>query len=99
MFTKFNDEKVQTQELFRSIEKVSLTMDTWTTTNHITILRITIHWINVTRNLCERVLGVEELGKSYAGEQMAKVLHGVLIDYNLMDKVINYFLFLHNFSF
>ena len=87
---KFDDEKVKTQEFFLSIEKVSLTLDTWTSTNRIAILGITIHWIDDIWNLCERVLGVKELGESHVGEHMAKVLHCVLIDYNLTDKVISF---------
>ena len=44
--TKFDGEKVKTRQLFQPIEKVSLTVDTWTTTNRVVILGITIHWID-----------------------------------------------------
>lgn len=85
--TKFIDEKDQIRELFRPIQKVSLTVDTWTTTNHISVLGITIHWIDNGWTLHERVLSVEELAESHAGEHMAEVLYRVLVDYNLRDKV------------
>ena len=77
--------KVKRQKLFRPIEKVSPTVDTWTTTNHLAILGIMIHWIDDMWNLHECVLVVEELCGSHGGAHMAKVLHEVLVDYNLMD--------------
>ena len=62
---KFDDEKVKMRQLFRPIEKVSLTLDTWTTTNHLEILGITIHWIDDMWNLHEWVLVVKELRGSH----------------------------------
>ena len=69
---KFDDEKVKTRQLFQPIEKVSLTMDTWTTTNRLAILGVTIHWIDDMWNLHEHVLAVEELCESHEGAHMAK---------------------------
>ena len=43
---KFDDEKEKMRQLFEPIEKVSLTVDTWNTTNHLAIIGITIHWID-----------------------------------------------------
>ena len=43
---KNDDEKIKIRQLFCPIEKVSLTVNTWTTTNHLAILGITIHWID-----------------------------------------------------
>ena len=42
-------------------------------------------------NLHEAVLTVEELCESHGGAHMAKVLHEILIYYNLMDKVRVFF--------
>ena len=87
VFAKFDDEKEKMRQLFRPIEKVSLTVDTWTTTNHLTIIGIMIHWIDDLWKLHECVLVVKELRGSHGGAYMAKVLHEVLVDYNLTDKV------------
>ena len=46
--------------------------------------------------LHERVLAVEELRESDGGAHMIKVLHEILIDYNLTEN-IRFFLFLNNF--
>ena len=46
-------------------------------------------------NLHERVLAIEELRESHGGAHMAKVLHEILIDYNLTDKVRFLFVFLN----
>ena len=79
-------------QLFKPIEKVSLTVDTWTTTNHLAILGITIHWIDDMWNLHEFVLAAQELHRSHGGAHMKKVLHEVLVYYNLTNKV-SFFLF------
>ena len=70
---------------------MSLTVDTWTTTNRVMILGITIHWIDDMWNLHECILAVEELHESQESAHMTKMLHEVLVDYNLTDKV-NFFL-------
>ena len=90
---KFDDEKVKIWQLFRPIEKVSLIVDTWSATNHLANLGITIHWIDDMWNLHECVLIVEELHGSHEGPYMAKVLHEVMVDYNLMNKVRIFFNF------
>ena len=75
------------QQLFQPIEKVSLTVDTWTTKNHWAILGITIHSIDDMWNLHKCVLSVEEMRESHGGAHMTKVLHEVLVEYNLTDRV------------
>ena len=95
--TKVDDEKEKVRQFFRPIEKVSLTVDTWTTTNHLAIIGITIHWIDYLWKLHEYFLAVKELCGSHGVAYMAKVLHEVLVDYNLTDKVKNVFNFCINF--
>ena len=73
-------------------------MDTWTTTNRLAILGVTIHWIDDIWNLHERVLAVEELCESHGGAHMAKLLYEILIDYNLTDKVRVFFFIFEYFS-
>ena len=63
----FEDERDKVRELLRPIERVSLTTDTWTTTNNVAILGITIHWIDDMWRLNEQVLAVEELGYHIKG--------------------------------
>ena len=48
-------------------------------------------------NLHECVLAIEKLHESCASAHMTKVLHEMLIDYNLTNKGKNLFFFLHNF--
>ena len=91
IFAKFDDEKGKMRQLFQPIEKVSLTVDTWTSTNHLAIIEITIHWIDDLWKLHECVLAVKELCGSHGGAYIAKVLYEVLVDYNLTDKVRNVF--------
>ena len=83
----FEDERDKVRELLRPIERVSLTTDTWTTTNNVAILGITIHWIDDMWRLHEQVLAVEELGVSHGGIILAEVVHRVLEEYDLTQKV------------
>ena len=39
----FEDERDKVKKLLQPIERVSLTVDTWTTTNNVVILGITTH--------------------------------------------------------
>ena len=42
----FEDQRDKKWELLRSIERVSLTTDTWTAINNVAVLGIAIHWID-----------------------------------------------------
>ena len=66
-------------------------LDTWTTTNCVAILGVTIHWNDDMWNLHEHVLVVEDLCESHGGAHMAKVLHEVLVHYNLTNKIRVFF--------
>ena len=72
-------------------------METWTTTNHLAILGVMIHWIDDMWNPHEHMFSVEELFESHGGVHMAKVLHEVLINNKLIDKV--FFSFLNKFLY
>ena len=91
----FEDERDKVRELFQPIERVSLTIDTWTTTNNVAILGITIHSIDDLWILYEQVLVVEESDVSHQGTILAKVVHRVLDEYDLTQKVSNILSFLY----
>ena len=83
----FEDKRDKVRELLQPIERVSLITNTWTTTNNVAILGITIHWINDMWRLHEQVLAIEELGVSHQGIILAEMVHRVLEEYNLTQKV------------
>ena len=83
----FEDERDKVRELLRPIERLSLTKDTWTTTNNVTILGIRIHWIDYMWRLHEQVLAVKELGVSHQLRSLVEVVHRVLEEYDLTQKV------------
>ena len=83
----FDDERDKVRELLRPIERVSLTTDSWTTTNNVSILGIIVHWIDDMWRLHEQVLAVEELGVSHQGIILVEVMHHVLEEYDLNQKV------------
>lgn len=85
---RFEDGKTNLRELLQLVEKVSLTMDTWTTNNGATMFGITVHWIDDTWTIRERVLSVE-LIDSHTNMYLTNVFIRVLKDYNLTHKVRN----------
>ena len=86
-------------ELLRPIERVSLTTDTWTTTNNVAILGITIHWIDDMWRLHEQVLTIEELEVSHQGIILAEVVYRVLEEYDLTQKVSKHEFYLSYFQY
>ena len=78
--------KTKLKEMLSSVQRVSLTIDGWTTDNHISLLGITVHWINNEWMLRERVLALENLEGEHSGEYLAKVLRTVLKEFSL-EKV------------
>ena len=83
----FEDERDKVRELLQLIERVSLIIDTWITTNNVAILGITIHWIDDMWRLHEQVLVVEDLGVLHQGTILVEVVHRVLEEYDLTQKV------------
>ena len=70
-----------------SVQRVSLTVDTWTSEDEILVLRITVYWINEGWTWCKRILAVEELLGPHAGNSMAEILLRVQKDFDLLEKV------------
>ena len=96
----FEDERDKVSELLQPIKKVSHITDTWTTTNNVAILGITIHWTDDMWRLHEQVLAVEELCVSHQGTILAEVVHRVLEEYDLTQRVSNILpFFIFNFKF
>ena len=77
---------------------MSLTTDTWTTTNNVTILGITIHWIDDMWRLHKKKLAVEELGVSHQWIILAEVVYRVLEEYYLTQKVSKHEFYLSYFQ-
>ena len=63
---------------------MSLTIDGWTTDNHISLF---VHWIDDEWMLRERILALEKLEGGHSGEYLAKVLRTVLKEFSLEKKV------------
>ena len=78
---------------------MSFTTDTWTNTNNVAILGITIHWIDDMWRLHEQVFAVKKLGVSYQGTILAEVVHRMLEEYDLTQRVSNILpFFIFNFK-
>ena len=80
------------------IFSITLTIDTWTTTNNVAILGITIRWIDDMWRLHEQVLAVEVLGVSHRGIILVEGVHHVLDEYDLTQKVSKHEFYLPYFQ-
>ena len=91
----FIKEKTKLKEILSSVRRVSLTIDGWTTDNDISLLGITVHWIDDEWMLRERVLALEKLEGERYGEYLAKVLRTVLKEFSL-EKTVQIFTFCYH---
>ena len=89
MEKQFKDERDKLRELLQPIERLFLIANTWTTTYNVAILGILIHWIDDMCRLHEQVLFFEELGVSHQGTILVEVVHCVLEENDLTQKVSN----------
>ena len=83
----FIKEKTKLKEILSCVRRVSLTIDGWTTDNHISLLGIIVNWIDDEWMLTEHILALEKLKGDHSGEYLAKVLRTVLKDFSLEKKV------------
>ena len=91
----FIKEKTKLKEILSSVRRVSLTIDGWTTDNVISLLGITVHWIDDEWMLRELVLALEKLKGEHYGEYLAKVLRTVLKEFSL-EKMVQIFTFCYH---
>ncbi|XP_078440370.1 putative transcriptional regulator tpeD isoform X1 [Wolffia australiana] len=73
---------------FVNVDQVSLTVDAWTVENDCTLMGITVHWVDMSWNLCKRFLAVRELVDKDNAESMADVILHVLKEFELESKVL-----------
>ena len=84
IFAKFDDEMIKMQQFFQSIKVLLMC----TTTNHVAIVKIMIHWIDDMCSPHQCLLPIKELLKSHGGAHMAKVLHELQFFGNNIMKII-----------
>ena len=84
----YEQEKKKFLKVLEGVRGVSLTVDAWTTDNMIPFLGITIHWIDDTWTLRERVLAISKLAGEHTGDHLGTILHAALEEFKLKTKVM-----------
>ncbi|KAJ5742343.1 hypothetical protein N7533_011752 [Penicillium manginii] len=76
-------------ELTLTCKTIALSLDIWTSQNHLPILGIIGHWLTDEFEYRERLLEFAELQGSHSGENLAIAVENMLIELSLEDKLIS----------
>jgi hypothetical protein len=76
-------------ELALTCRTIALSLDVWTSQNHLPILGIIGHWLTEGFEYQERLLEFTELQGTHSGENLASAVENMLIELNLEHKLIS----------
>jgi hypothetical protein len=76
------------EELKVTCKTIALSLDIWTSKNHLPILGIIGHWLTESFDYRERVLEFKELLGPHSGENLAAAVEEMLTELNLERKLI-----------
>lgn len=74
-------------DIQNSLSKIHITVDLWTSGNYKSILGVVGHYIATDGLLKHNVLGVRELEGDHSGENQAKVVIAVILDFQIATKL------------
>ena len=74
-------------DIQNSLSKIHITVDLWTSGNYKSILGVVGHYIATDGLLEHNVLGVRELEGDHSGENQAKVVIAVILDFQIATKL------------
>ncbi|XP_078436357.1 putative transcriptional regulator tpeD [Wolffia australiana] len=75
------------RDRLQSVDRVSITLDCWTSANRISFIGLTVHWIDTDWKLCECVLAIRQLEGSHTGECLSEIVLEVLAEFKLSEKL------------
>jgi hypothetical protein len=75
-------------ELASTCRSIALSLDAWTSSNHISIIGIIGHWLTPDFIYKGRVLEFAELRGTHSGENIAQVVFSMLQELNLQQKLL-----------
>lgn len=76
------------EELRVSCKTIAISLDIWTSKNHLPILGIIGHWFTECFDYQERVLEFKELSGPYSGENLAAAVEDMLVEVDLESKLL-----------
>ncbi|KAJ5082681.1 hypothetical protein N7532_011724 [Penicillium argentinense] len=77
------------EELAATCKTIALSLDVWTSKNHLPILGVIGHWLTEEFDYRERVLEFTELHGPHSGENLATAIETLLIELNLEHKLLS----------
>jgi hypothetical protein len=77
------------QKLQKTLEKISFTLDAWTSRNQLPFLGITAHWIDSDWNLCSTLIDFRLLSGPHSGENLKAAFEASCQTFGIMTKVCN----------
>jgi hypothetical protein len=76
------------EELAINCKSIALSLDIWTSKNHLPILEVIGHWLTEDFLYKESVLEFTELQGIHSGENVAPAVHTLLTELNLKEKLL-----------
>ena len=70
-------------------QTIALSLDVWTSKNHIPILGVIDHWLTEEFEYREKVLEFKELHGPHSGENLAAAIQALLVELNLERKLLS----------
>jgi len=83
----FSEQKRALIRLLESPHVVHFTFDLWSSPNHLAILGLVAHWINLEGRACHALLGLRKMCGAHTGENQSQVVLTLLQEYFLVEKV------------
>ncbi|OGE46980.1 hypothetical protein PENARI_c080G05268 [Penicillium arizonense] len=77
------------EELATTCQTIALSLDVWTSKNHIPILGVIGHWLTEDFDYREKVLEFKELYGPPSGEYLAAAIQALLVELNLERKLLS----------
>ncbi|KAK9369639.1 hypothetical protein V1509DRAFT_618662, partial [Lipomyces kononenkoae] len=76
------------EELSRTCRTIALSLDVWTSRNHLPIIGMIGHWVTNEFEYRERVLDFKEIYGTHSGENLADAVETTLVELGLERKLI-----------
>ncbi len=86
--SKFQVEKEQLIKVLNNTQSVGISLDVWTSPNRVAFLGIIAHFISIEFTYQEIVIEFGKLTGAHSGENMAKHVADVLIEYGCESKLV-----------
>jgi hypothetical protein len=77
------------EELAATCKTIALSLDVWTSKNHLPILGVIGHWLTEDFGYRERVLEFTELHGPHSGENLATAIEELLVELDLKHKLLS----------